>query len=84
MKKTYIFSLLMLVCSISYAEQIRVRILYNIPKKEITSILVNTTDPYKKMKCEAKAMSEESRKLMHYLTRNKKEEVIILTQICTI
>lgn len=84
MNKIYIFSLLMFLCNSSYAETIRVKILYNIQKKEIISVFAETTDLYKKKKCEAKAMSKDSRKLMQFITRNKKEEVIILTQTCPV
>ena len=76
--------MLMFLCSSSYAESIRARVLYNIPKKEIIKILVNSTDPYKIIKCEEKIMSEENRKALHYITRNKKEEVIILTVACRV
>ncbi|MCU4321909.1 hypothetical protein KTH44_22825 [Acinetobacter bereziniae] len=84
MNKIYIFSILIMLCSNSYAEKIKVKILYNIPKKEIITILVNTTDPYKKIKCEEKTMSKESRELMYMATRNKRETTIMLTQICNL
>lgn len=71
-------------CSSSYAEKIMVRILYNIHKKEIITILVNTTDPYKKIKCEEKTMSKESREEIYKLTRKKTETTIMLTQICNL
>lgn len=74
----------MLLCSSSYAEKIIVKILYNIPKKEIITILVNTNDPYKKIKCEEKTISKESREEMYKLTRKKTETTIILHKICKI
>ena len=73
-----------MMCSSSYAEKIMVRILYNIPKKEIITILVNTTDSYKKIKCEEKTMSKESRDEIDRATRKKTEETIVLTKICKI
>lgn len=84
MNKIYIFSILILLCSNGHAEKLKVRILYNIPKKKIITILVKTTDPYKKIRCEEKTMSKKSTEEMYKLTRNKTETTIILTQICNI
>ncbi|MCU4601558.1 hypothetical protein [Acinetobacter bereziniae] len=84
MKKILVLIFIVFMSNNSNAEKIKVRILYNIPKKEIITILVNTTDPYKKIKCEEKTISKESRELMYMATRNKTETTIILTQICNL
>jgi len=84
MNKSYIFSILILLCSSSYAEKIKVKILYDIPKREIIKIIVYTDDRNKKMRCEKIVISKESRELMYMATRKKIERTITLTQICNI
>ncbi|WP_455803233.1 hypothetical protein [Acinetobacter guillouiae] len=84
MKRISALIILLFCCNYVYAEKIMMKILYNIPKREIIKITVNTDDQSKKIKCEKIAMKKESRELMYIKTRNKIETTITITQICNI
>lgn len=67
-----------------YAEKIIAKIAFNIKEQQVLGISVNTDNKEKKEKCENQIRSQNGKYMMKMITRNKKEELIILTFMCVV
>jgi hypothetical protein len=84
MKKTMLWSLLILASSQSHSEELIAKATYDNQKKQIMYLEANTMEQEKLMKCAQIISTKKGEELLKKLSKDKKEKVIEIKFKCKI